>query len=405
MKLPPIECHPTQAAFLQSKTPFTMFSGGRGSAKSTSSIFKAIHIAGQNPNKTGVLVAPTYDMLREIMIMPFLKMARSLKILDTWSASEKTAYLINGFRVLFRSADDPEKLRGPNLTFFGIDEGCFVKKIEDAWLILMGTLRESHKNYAWVTTTPSNKRHYLYKLFYKDYKDDPDYETFHCKTVDNPFVPDSFVKTIKNSYEGLGAYEKRELKGEWANDEDSLVKPEWFNFIPMSEVPKLQLVVRSWDIAVSVKTSADFTASCKMGIDNDDNVYILDATKDKEKWTTSRQMIIDTGIADSIDVPIVFETIAAQLALYDELKAEKQLSGHIIHPFNPSKDKMARALPFFSAMKNGKVRIIKGGFNNMLRDELMDFGPDADHDDVMDAISCSFGHLHENKIPMLTFLN
>ncbi len=95
--------------------------------------------------------APTHEMLRDTVIRPFLMMTKKAGILSRWNISTKTAVLWGDRIILFRSGDDPEKFRGPNLGWFWLDEAALLKP--DSWDIVMATLRENPER-AWITTTP-----------------------------------------------------------------------------------------------------------------------------------------------------------------------------------------------------------------------------------------------------------
>lgn len=404
MKLPKLKCHKEQLDFIECDAPFTLYSGGRGSGKSTSSCIKAIKYAGMYPNSTGMLAAPTYKMVDELLIRPLLGMVRNLDLLANWQDSKKILTLINGSRILFRSCEEPDNLRGPNLSFFGIDEAVTIKRIEEVWRILVPTLREDGRSgHAWVTTTPGTKKNFLFKQFFVKNKNNDKYKTFSCRTENNRNLSKEFIDNVRSDYEGLGAFEKRELEGEWADNDSNLIKRDWINYY--DHEPELIATVRAWDLAASLKTNADFTASVKLGVDSNNLFYLSNCTNEKMEWPNTKELLIKKAKEDGVETVILFEAVGMQLALYQDLKNDIQLSPFMINDYRPSTDKITRALPVITAMRDKKLRIKRDNeWNEDLVSSLLDFGPDAEHDDIMDAISCGYGYLANNRNPEITFI-
>ena len=122
-------------------------------------------------------------MLRDATLRTFLELARDGKVLDTWHASEMLARLVNGSEVMFRSADDPDRLRGPNIGWFWLDEAAMMGV--DVWNIMLGRLREAPGR-AWLTTTPRGDN-WIYDRWVR--KALPGYAMIRSSSRDNPFLP------------------------------------------------------------------------------------------------------------------------------------------------------------------------------------------------------------------------
>jgi phage terminase large subunit-like protein len=95
--------------------------GGIGSGKSYAGCVKAFVRASER--KVLLMVtAPTYPMLRDATLRTFMDMAGPF-VRDFYK-SEMIATLVNGSEVLFRSTENPDRLRGPNLHgWFGDEAG------------------------------------------------------------------------------------------------------------------------------------------------------------------------------------------------------------------------------------------------------------------------------------------
>lgn len=200
-----IELYPEQFDFVVSDTRFTAFIGGIGSGKTLGGCVKAM--AHCQPGALGLIVAPTYGMLRDATLRTFKDVAG--KALLEFRRGEMRAKMINGSEILFRSADDPERLRGPNLSWAFIDEAALCHKM--AWPIIIGRLRKDGiAGPCWLTTTPKG-RNWVWEEFAHVRRDN--YEMFHSRTADNPYLASEFVESLEVAYSGDFALQ--ELAGEF----------------------------------------------------------------------------------------------------------------------------------------------------------------------------------------------
>ena len=93
-------------------------------------------------------------MLRDATLRTFKQVAEAA-IAET-HASEMRLTLRNGAEVLFRSADQPDRLRGPNISWAWIDEASLCGA--ETWDITIGRLRADGKaGPCWITTTPTGR--------------------------------------------------------------------------------------------------------------------------------------------------------------------------------------------------------------------------------------------------------
>src|SRR5262245_41258287 len=112
-----------QNDFRHATAPYRGFVGGRGAGKSFVGAYDLIRRAERG--KTYLVVGPTYTSLLDSSFRSFLGIARDLNVLDTQrlrKSAPPNVTLTTGAEVLFRSGDDPEKLRGPNLSGAWLDE-------------------------------------------------------------------------------------------------------------------------------------------------------------------------------------------------------------------------------------------------------------------------------------------
>ena len=112
-----IQLHPAQRDFIQSTSLYRGFVGGIGSGKSWCLCYDLLKRA--RPGHLFALLAPTYSMLSDSTLRSFSAIADDLGIMNREEfkkSAPPSVILKNGAEILFRSADDPDRLRGPNLS-------------------------------------------------------------------------------------------------------------------------------------------------------------------------------------------------------------------------------------------------------------------------------------------------
>lgn len=117
--------------------------------------------------------------------------------------------------ILLRSLDEPERLRGTNLAWFGIDE--LTLTTEDAWVRLEARLREprARRLCGFGVWTP-NGHDWVYRRFIKSAV--PGYECVRARPQENKFIleanPD-FYRRLEHSYDPR--FYRQEVLGEYLN--------------------------------------------------------------------------------------------------------------------------------------------------------------------------------------------
>jgi PBSX family phage terminase large subunit len=201
--VPRIEVHDVQADFIECRDRYTAYIGGIGSGKTYAGALKAMSQAKRNT--TGLVVAPTYPMLRDATLRTFLDLAGDAASLNR---SEMRVALANGAEILFRSADNPDRLRGPNIHWAWIDEGAMCDAL--AWDIVIGRLRaDGTAGPCWVTSTPRGRNWLYHRL--------DQMTVFKSRTRDNPYLSPEFIASLTDTYAGLFA--AQELDAEFVSFE------------------------------------------------------------------------------------------------------------------------------------------------------------------------------------------
>lgn len=198
-----------QLKFWNSPKRYRAFVGGVGSGKTFAG---CVEVLRQKENTRGAVVAPTFRMLQDATIQTFLEMVRKAGLLREFYKSDMRMELFNGTEILFRSADDPEKLRGPNLGWFWLDEAAMMPEL--VFDLMMGRLRLPPGR-GWVTTTPKGMN-WLPKLFAGELRD---YDLIQCSSKSNIFLPDHFISGLRERYKGQ--FLDQEVEGQFVEWVDS----------------------------------------------------------------------------------------------------------------------------------------------------------------------------------------
>lgn len=206
--------HRAQKAFRLSKSLYRGFVGGRGAGKSWIGAYDLIRRSKRD--RTYLIGSPTGILLQDTTFPTFKTIAQDLGVWDPAGVRltpYPTVRLSTGASVRFRTAEDPERMRGPNLSGVWLDEASLMH--HDAYTIAIASLREAGEQ-GWLsaTFTPKGLGHWTYAVFGKQ---NPNTEIFHAETRDNPFNPPGFHETLAKQYTGLRA--DQELRGRFTNVE------------------------------------------------------------------------------------------------------------------------------------------------------------------------------------------
>lgn len=368
-----------QRRFWLSDARYRLFVGGVGSGKTHAGVIETLR---QPSNSTGMVLAPTYPMLRDATIRTFVEICNRGSLIAEYHRTEMRVKLVDGKTVLFRSADDPDRLRGPNLGWYWLDEAALMSR--DVWLIMLGRLREQPGR-AWLTTTPRGKN-WLYDVFHTD---DPNYAMIQSSTRDNVYLPTEFVQSLQSAY--TSEWQRQEIEGEFVDPAGALFKREWFSVV--DRAPDGLRWVRYWDLAASTKASADYTASAAMALAPDGTLLIRDMIRGRWEWPEAKRIIIQTMLSEPQTYHVIEEAMHG-LAAIQELRRLPELANVALRGVRVDKDKLSRALPWAARAEAGRVALVRGNWVGAFLDEVVQF-PSGQHDDQVDTVSGGLSQLHE----------
>ena len=180
------------------------FAGKRG-GKTEAGAIKAIKLQEQKlnwvPNNIdpylGVIIAPTYDMLRRLSLLKFSAYAKNAIVGHNKSIQDLTWH--DGSKVYGLSGENPKRIEGIKANWIWLDE--VFQLSEQLFLECRARIADS-KGYLFCTGSlgvqyVNPRQHWAYKYFLSN----PDENTacFEWSTGDNPYFPQDELESIKNN--------------------------------------------------------------------------------------------------------------------------------------------------------------------------------------------------------------
>jgi predicted phage terminase large subunit-like protein len=347
------------------------------------------------------VVAPTYPMLRDATFRTFRALADALGqwLPGGWRRTDFVVECRAGdgrgtAEVLFRSADDPDRLRGPNLSGVWLDEASLTPP--EVYEVLLGRLRESGAM-GWMTATftPKGKGHWTYEVFGRG-TDNPDAALVHCRTADNPFLAQEFVDVTARQFGGLRALQ--ELEGLFVDPAGAVFRRDWFRLVDAA--PAGGVRVRFWDKA-GTEGGGAHTAGVLMCRTPARRYCVLDVVRGQ--WSAGRReaVIRQTAELDRLRHGFVEIWVEQEPGSGGKESAQAtiaNLAGFVAHAETVTGGKGVRAEPFAAQAEAGNVDVLSAPWAAAYLDEVASF-PLGRYADQVDASSGAFNKLAQAAGP------
>lgn len=214
------DLHPGQLAFVDdTETEILGLTAGYGARKTVALAAKSISLAILNQGYTGIVMEPTYPMIRDIWKATFDKYLDQYGIPYTYRTSplpEYELHLSKPTRILCRSIKNGAFTAvGVNAAWACFDEIDILRLVDaqSAFEKILGRLREGNVRQFAVASTPEGYR-WLFQQFGKpEMQERTDRRLIKMRTSDNPHLPPDFIKRLEQNYDSasLAAY----LNGEF----------------------------------------------------------------------------------------------------------------------------------------------------------------------------------------------
>jgi phage terminase large subunit-like protein len=330
---------------------------------------KAKHIA---------LVAPTAADARDTMI------EGESGLMGVFPPDQRPNYEPSKRRITFHngaiatsfSADEPDRLRGPNHDLAWCDE-LASWRYPEAWDMLNFGLRIGENPRVVVTTTPKPIT-LIKNLIGRD-----DVHITRGSTFDNAAnLATAFLDEVTARYEGtrLG---RQELHAEILDDADgALWNREMLDANRVTEVPYLKRIVIAIDPAISSTAESAETGIIAIGIDERNHGYVLEDRSTRgtpREWASQAIALYHTLKADRI---IAESNQGGDMVKHTLNTVDNNVPIRLVHA---SRGKRTRAEPVASLYEQGRVHHV-GAFNK-LEDQLCSWvAGESDSPDRLDAL-------------------
>ena len=196
-----------QYEFVFSPERFSFYVGGVGAGKTYSGALRAVIRSQEHPGSLGLICAPTYALLRDASLRTFFELLPE-SLIKRYDKTHKHLFLRNGSEILFRSSDEPDRLRSVNLAWFWLDEAPQCGYY--AWQVLKGRLRQrGFEPSGWATGTPNGRDGY-----FRDFEQAPlpHHQLLRAATRENLHnLPPGYIEDLGYT----GAFAEQEIEGQF----------------------------------------------------------------------------------------------------------------------------------------------------------------------------------------------
>lgn len=388
---------------------------GRGFGKTRTGAEDIAWYATVNPGVRCGIIAPTSGDIRDTCIegVSGILAVMPSEIIKSYNRTISEVLLQNGSVIKGFSAQEPDRLRGPQHHRMWCDELAAWDKADDVWDMMMFGLRLGDDPRVIVTTTPK-PTDIIRRMVEQSFDDNSSVLLTQGSTYENKEnLAPTFFQAIAQ-YEGtqLG---RQELYAELLDPEEGgIVSRSWFRLWPAKRsFPKFEYVLQSYDTAFTDRTQNDPTACTVWGIfkpeDGPWSVMLLDAWTERLTYPNLKPRVLEDYEASygdpgkRVDM-VLIEEKGSGISLIQDL----QRAGVNVRAYNPGKaDKVQRLHVVSNIVQAGRVYLPESTkWEDHVRDWAEPFlaqvcsFPQATHDDYVDTMTQALRLLRD-----MNFLN
>jgi hypothetical protein len=194
------------------------------SGKTRGATHKALELGYVNQGLVGIYVMPNYGLVETVAVQTFKEVLEEYDIPYTYNQKKYELIVDNIFKVIFRSAEETEKIVGINAAWAIIDEPGLM----DEQILKKVQARLRHPKASRIQLvlvgTPEGLG-WFYEFCRRE-----DVKVIRAKTTDNVFLPDDYVDQLRKSFtdQEIEAYingEFIQFKHGWYNAKPRKLKP------------------------------------------------------------------------------------------------------------------------------------------------------------------------------------
>ena len=365
--------HPGQRELLNGECRFNVACMGRRFGKSAFGVNRLVKY-GYWSKQPVAWFAPQYKLLDEAWRET---RRRLFQVITRADSQQHRLELLGGGTIDFWTLDTPDAGRSRKYALVVIDEAAMARNLEEAWTAAIRPTLADLQGKAWFLSTPKGGNYF--KTLFDRAADDPDWARWQMPTASNPYIKASEIDAMKAELPGI--IYQQEVLAQFVDFEGAAMKRDWLKY---EEPPTGLPVVLGVDLAISVKSDADYSACVALSRDKDGTIYVRDAQRIRAPFHQVLQFI--QQMADKWNPTVIaIEQVQYQAAVVQELARTTNLP---VKGVRPDKDKMTRFLPLLARYEQGLVKHVPG-LSGAFEEELLSF-PVGEHDDLVDALSYAF---------------
>lgn len=362
-----------------------LFMGGRGAGKTRAGAEWVRELVRSGAARRVALVGPTMNDVREVMI------TGDSGLLSVGLESERPVYEPSRHRLSWPngavgyafSAEEPNRLRGPQFDAAWTDEIAAWDEDSESWDMLQFGLRLGEHPRVMATTTPKPV-----KLIKRLLQDDTCEKTRGGSVMNAANLAPGFLEAMQAQY-GSSELGRQELEGELVEDLDgALFRLSVLDETRVTEAPVLDEVLVSVDPAVTGNDGSDACGIIALGRAGDEAFILEDATLHGPPALWARCVV---ELAESHDADCILAEANQGGELVRQV-LQQAGTGRAIRLIHARLSKRHRAGPVAQAYEAGRVHHV--GHFRELEDEMIAFtGGKGASPNRLDALVHGVTHL------------
>lgn len=286
-------------------------------------------------------------------------------------------YTLGNGRIEFFGMYRFDGMRGNHYKRVIIDEAAHSANLKEAWEYVISPTLADLEGDVYFFSTPKGSN------YFKELEDrntgKQDWAFVHIPVTSkfrNPHLKDAEIQRQKETLPSV-VYQQEWL-AEYIDLQGARIKREWLRWV--EHAPTDLSVTMGVDLAISTKTSADYTACVVTGKDANGHIYVVDAQRTQQSFHGIINFVVAMWEQWQPSV-ISVENVQFQQSVVEELL----LRGLPVQGVRPSKDKISRFLPTEGKLEHGQISLVRG-LPSYFTDELLSF-PQGANDDLADALA------------------